>query len=145
MHTSCSMKCFNQKPNIILGKQVHSVPDYSLFVFIRVVFVSDRHELKFVSCSCRVRVWPVSCSCLIPQTRIEIRVVFVFAKFVSCKFVSDTDIRHDDTNFQGRYVILEFPRQNNGVYPRNLNQRKLLPEQLQILREPTSKFPSSSS
>ncbi|KAL4570794.1 hypothetical protein LXL04_026457 [Taraxacum kok-saghyz] len=73
---------------------------YSLFVFIRVVFVSDRHELKFVSCSCRVRVWPVSCSCLIPQTRIEIRVVFVFAKFVSCKFVSDTDTRHDDTNCQ---------------------------------------------
>ncbi|KAL4569652.1 hypothetical protein LXL04_025294 [Taraxacum kok-saghyz] len=34
------------------------------------------------------------------MTRIEIRVVFVFAKFVSCKFVSDTDTRHDDTNCQ---------------------------------------------
>ena len=71
---------------------------FCLFVLIGVVFVFDRHELKFVSC--RVRVWPVSCSCLIPQTRIEIRVVFVFAKFVSCKFVSDTDTRHDDTNWQ---------------------------------------------
>ncbi|KAL4577573.1 hypothetical protein LXL04_013682 [Taraxacum kok-saghyz] len=60
---------------------------YSLFVFIRVN-------------SCRVRVWSVSCSCFIPQTRIEIRVVFVFAKFVSCKFVSDTNTRHDDTDCQ---------------------------------------------
>ncbi|KAL4569316.1 hypothetical protein LXL04_024952 [Taraxacum kok-saghyz] len=64
-----------------------------------------RHELKFVSCSCRVRVCPVSCSCLIPQTRIEIRVVFVFAKFVSCKFVSDTDTRHDDTNCQVYFCL----------------------------------------
>ncbi|KAL4574923.1 hypothetical protein LXL04_021763 [Taraxacum kok-saghyz] len=50
-----------------------------------------RHELKFVSCSCLARV---------VFTRIEIRVVFVFAKFVSCKFVSDTNTRHDDTNCQ---------------------------------------------
>ncbi|KAL4567497.1 hypothetical protein LXL04_023082 [Taraxacum kok-saghyz] len=66
--------------------------DYGLlFVFIRVVFVSDRHELKFVSCSCLARV---------VFTRIEIRVVFVFAKFVSCKFMFDTDTRHDNTNCQ---------------------------------------------
>ncbi|KAL4586268.1 hypothetical protein LXL04_010903 [Taraxacum kok-saghyz] len=60
---------------------------YCLFVFIRIN-------------SCRVRVWSVSCSCLIPQTRIKIRVVFVFAKFVSCKFVSDTNTRHGDTDCQ---------------------------------------------
>ncbi|KAL4582630.1 hypothetical protein LXL04_007187 [Taraxacum kok-saghyz] len=34
------------------------------------------------------------------STRIIIRVVFVFGKFVSCKFVSDTDIRHGDTDCQ---------------------------------------------
>ncbi|KAL4564193.1 hypothetical protein LXL04_028249 [Taraxacum kok-saghyz] len=94
----------NEEPSTVKSSTSTSAVDlknwYSLFVFIRVVFVYDRHELKFVSCSCRVRVWPVSCSCLIPQTRIEIRVVFVFAKFVSCKFVSDTDTRHDDTNCQ---------------------------------------------
>ncbi|KAL4575856.1 hypothetical protein LXL04_011943 [Taraxacum kok-saghyz] len=33
-------------------------------------------------------------------TRIKIRVVFVFAKFVSCKFVSDTNTRHADTDCQ---------------------------------------------
>ncbi|KAL4558408.1 hypothetical protein LXL04_036608 [Taraxacum kok-saghyz] len=37
-------------------------------------------------------------------TRIEIRVVFVFAKFVSCKFVSDTNTRHDDTNCQVYFI-----------------------------------------
>ncbi|KAL4569933.1 hypothetical protein LXL04_025580 [Taraxacum kok-saghyz] len=87
---------------------------FCLFVFIGVVFVFDKHELKFVSCSCRVRVWPVSCSCLIPQTRIEIRVVFVFAKFVSCKFVSDTNTRHDDTNCQIELMTFLLP----NVYKR---------------------------
>ncbi|KAL4582977.1 hypothetical protein LXL04_007541 [Taraxacum kok-saghyz] len=74
--------------------------------FVSCSCLKTRHELKFVSCSCRVRVWPVSCSCLIPQTRIEIRVVFVFAKFVSCKFVSDTNTRHDDTNCQVYFYII---------------------------------------
>ncbi|KAL4581936.1 hypothetical protein LXL04_006470 [Taraxacum kok-saghyz] len=60
---------------------------YCLFVFIRIN-------------SCRVRVWFESCSCLIPQARIKIRVMFVFAKFVSCKFVSDTNTRHGDTDCQ---------------------------------------------
>ncbi|KAL4558853.1 hypothetical protein LXL04_037057 [Taraxacum kok-saghyz] len=43
------------------------------------------YSCKFVSCSCLVRV---------VFTRIKIRVVFVFAKFVSCKFVYDTNTRH---------------------------------------------------
>ncbi|KAL4586451.1 hypothetical protein LXL04_011087 [Taraxacum kok-saghyz] len=60
---------------------------YCLFVPIRVY-------------SCRVRVWCVSCSCLIPQTRIKICVVFVFANFVSCKFVSDKNTRYADTDCQ---------------------------------------------
>ncbi|KAL4557255.1 hypothetical protein LXL04_035428 [Taraxacum kok-saghyz] len=54
--------------------QVHLLVfwDYGLlFVFIRVVFVSNRHELKFVSCSCHVRVWPVSCSCLPNSCRVN--------------------------------------------------------------------------
>ncbi|KAL4563467.1 hypothetical protein LXL04_027510 [Taraxacum kok-saghyz] len=89
-----------------------------------------RHELKFVSCSCRVRVWPVSCSCLIPQTRIEIRVVFVFAKFVSCKFVSDTNTRHDDTNCQPTVVRMVrahvSPRRDAGsILPGYRNEKDI--------------------
>ncbi|KAL4560654.1 hypothetical protein LXL04_032807 [Taraxacum kok-saghyz] len=54
----------------------------------------------------RLQIYVPDCRFNVPDcrfmlhTRIEIRVVFVFAKFVSCKFVSDTNTRHDDTNCQ---------------------------------------------
>ncbi|KAL4565313.1 hypothetical protein LXL04_029401 [Taraxacum kok-saghyz] len=75
---------------------------------VRRVYSCD--TVTFVSCLCRVRVRAVSCPCFIGQTRIIIRVVFVFGKFVSCKFVSDTDTRHGDTDCQ--------------VYPKTTKSRR---------------------
>lgn len=55
-------------------------------------------SIRFVS---RVtRIYNVSCLCLIYETRFSIRVVFVFSKFVSCKFVSNTYTRHANTYCQ---------------------------------------------
>ncbi|KAL4568079.1 hypothetical protein LXL04_023680 [Taraxacum kok-saghyz] len=75
------------------------------------------YSCKFVSCSClipqtriEIRVVFVFGPCRV-RTRIEIRVVFVFAKFVSCKFVSDTNTRHDDTNCQHKKQNTHFFRQ----------------------------------
>ncbi|KAL4567143.1 hypothetical protein LXL04_022717 [Taraxacum kok-saghyz] len=88
-----------------------------LVVFVSVVFIRvySYDTVKFVSCPCRVRVQAVSCLCFTGQTRIIIRVVFVFGKFVSCKFVSDTNTRHDDTDCQEGRIPLHFnldPTQN---------------------------------
>ncbi|KAL4568811.1 hypothetical protein LXL04_024427 [Taraxacum kok-saghyz] len=80
------------------------------FCFVSCSCLKTRHELKFVSCSCLARV---------VFTRIEIRVVFVFAKFVSCKFVSDTNTRHDDTNCQ---VYLNDMFKMNAIISKDMNK-----------------------
>lgn len=48
----------------------------------------------------------VSCSCLIPNTRFTICVMFVFDKSIPCKFVSNPHTRHINTIVMSTLYLL---------------------------------------